>query len=423
MAAPAFAQTPLSADDFLPADPAQAQIGQLLFYDKVLSGNRNISCGTCHHHDHAGTDGLSLGIGEGGMGVGPNRTIGQGKDLIRKRIPRNAPALWNIGHRDVKVLFHDGRLSVSDLYGNGFNSPAEEWLPRGLDNIVAAQALFPMTAQFEMAGNLGENDITHATQIRIDRAWPLIAERVAAIPEYVDMFAQAFADVSSPRDITIVHIGNALGAFIISEWTSIDTLYDQHLRNGTPLPPQAAAGKELFFGDAGCSACHSGPLFSDRAFRALGLPAFGPGRTRRFDPIPRDVGRMGKSDRLEDAYRFKTPSLRNVAVTAPYGHNGAYPTLERMIKHHLDPLAERNAWQRSDAALPPAPHIAAIDFVIQSDTREMARQSSVLDIDIPSRTQTEIDQIIAFLETLTDPSPYDRPLGRPETVPSGLPVD
>ena len=220
-----------------------------------------------------------------------------------------------------------------------------------------------------------------------------------------------------------MHIGNALGAFIISEWTSIDTLYDQHLRNGTPLPPQAAAGKELFFGDAGCSACHSGPLFSDRAFRALGLPAFGPGRTRRFDPIPRDVGRMGKSDRLEDAYRFKTPSLRNVAVTAPYGHNGAYPTLERMIKHHLDPLAERNAWQRSDAALPPAPHIAAIDFVIQSDTREMARQSSVLDIDIPSRTQTEIDQIIAFLETLTDPSPYDRPLGRPETVPSGLPVD
>jgi cytochrome c peroxidase len=132
---------------------------------------------------------------------------------------------------------------------------------------------------------------------------------------------------------------------------------------------------------------------------------------------------MGKSDRLDDAYRFKTPSLRNVAVTPPYGHNGAYPTLERMIKHHLDPLAERSAWQRSDAALPPAPHIAVIDFVIQSDTREMARQSSVLDIDIPARTQTEIDQIIAFLETLTDPSPYDRPLGRPETVPSGLPVD
>lgn len=246
MAAPAFAQTPLSADDFLPADPAQAQIGQLLFYDKVLSGNRNISCGTCHHHDHAGTDGLSLGIGEGGTGVGPKRTIGQGKDLIRKRIPRNAPALWNIGHRDVKVLFQDGRLSVSDLYGNSFNSPAEEWLPSDLDNIVAAQARFPMTAQFEMAGNLGENDITHATQIRIDRAWPLIAERVAAIPEYVDMFTQAFEDVSSPRDITIVHIGNALGAFIISEWTSTDTLYDQHLRRGTPLPPPAAAGKELF---------------------------------------------------------------------------------------------------------------------------------------------------------------------------------
>ena len=110
-------------------------------------------------------------------------------------------------------------------------------------------------------------------------------------------------------------------------------------------------------------------------------------------------------------------------MTPPYGHDGAYPTLERMIKHHLDPLAERSAWQRSDAALPPAPHIAVIDFVIQSDTREMARQSSVPDIDIPARTQTKVDQIIAFLDTLTDPSPYDRPLGRPETVPSGFPVD
>ncbi|MEL6841541.1 MAG: cytochrome-c peroxidase, partial [Pseudomonadota bacterium] len=168
----------ISPDDYIQVDPDQARIGQLLFYDKILSGNRNISCGTCHHHDHAGADGLSLGIGEGGVGVGPDRTPGTGPDRIRKRIPRNAPSLWNLGHNSVEVLFHDGRLTRSDIYGNGFDSPAEEWLPSGLDNLLAAQALFPMAAQFEMAGNLGENDVIGAVTNRIDRGWPIIAKRV-----------------------------------------------------------------------------------------------------------------------------------------------------------------------------------------------------------------------------------------------------
>ena len=173
----------ITSDDYIPVDPDQARIGQLLFYDKILSGNRNISCGTCHHHDHAGADGLSLGLGEGGVGVGPERSPGTGADRIRKRIPRNAPSLWNLGHNSVEVLFHDGRLTASDIYGNGFDSPAEEWLPQGLDNLLAAQALFPMAAQFEMAGNLGENDVIGAVNNRIDRGWPIIAKRVRTIPE------------------------------------------------------------------------------------------------------------------------------------------------------------------------------------------------------------------------------------------------
>jgi cytochrome c peroxidase len=153
---------PLTDSDFIQVDPQQAKLGQLLFYDKILSGNRNISCGTCHHHDLGGADGLSLGIGEGGVGIGPKRTPGTGDARIAKRVPRNAPGLWNLGHKDVDVLFHDGRLEISDLYGNGFNSPAEEWLPKGLTNIVAAQALFPLTAQFEMAGNPRENEVAGA---------------------------------------------------------------------------------------------------------------------------------------------------------------------------------------------------------------------------------------------------------------------
>jgi cytochrome c peroxidase len=409
---------PISLDDFVDADPAQARIGQLLFYDKILSGNRNISCGTCHHHDQAGGDGLSLGIGEGGIGVGPDRTA----EDIRKRIPRNAPSLWNIGHNSIDLLFWDGRLEVSDQFENGFDSPAEEWLPAGLDNIVAAQSLFPLTAQFEMAGNPGENDIAGATHDRIDAAWPIIEARIRAEPEYVRLFIQDFDNVTETSDITIVEIGNAMGAFITTEWRSFDSPYDAWL-TGTALPDSAERGRDLFFGTAGCASCHSGPLFSDQDFHALGLPAFGPGRTRSFDKMPRDVGRMGETDLLSDAYRFRTPSLRNVALTAPYGHNGAYPNLGDMIRHHLDPVGARAAWTNDMAALPVAPWMGGVDFAIQQDSREMARQQAVLDIVPVTMNAAQVADIEAFLHALTGNTAEKRPLGRPATVPSGLPID
>ena len=156
----------------------RVKIGRLLFHDKILSANRNIACATCHSHDLGGSDGLSLGIGEGGHGIGLERTAGSGDDKIKKRIPRNALALWNLGFKDITTLLHDGRVTKSDIFGNGFNTPAQELLPKGLDNIVAVQALFPMTRQFEMAGNPGENEIIGLVSkvgkdsMRIDRVWP-----------------------------------------------------------------------------------------------------------------------------------------------------------------------------------------------------------------------------------------------------------
>ena len=405
-------------------DPDQAKLGQLLFYDKVLSGNRNISCGTCHHHDFAGSDGLSLGIGEGGTGVGPERTAGTGDDRIRKRVPRNAPALWNLGHRDIRVMFHDGRLETSDLFGNGFNSPAEEWLPQGLQSILAAQALFPLTAQFEMAGNLRENEVIGAVHDRIDMAWPILAKRVRVIPEYGEMFVGAFDHIDRPDQVTIVEIGNAIGAFIASEWRNFDSPFDAYLAgDAMALTPAQQRGMALFYGDVGCASCHTGPLLSDQGFHALGLPAFGPGRTRAHDPYARDVGRVAESNRLEDAYRFRTPLLRNVALTAPYGHNGAYPTLEGIVRHHLDPQGMAADWTPDMAHLPEAPWLAATDFVIRADRMEMARRAAAIDIALPEVNEAEIADLVAFLHALTGETADTRPLGRPDTVPSGLPVD
>ena len=189
------------------------------------------------------------------------------------------------------------------------------------------------------------------------------------------------------------------------------------------LPAEARAGMDLFFGDAGCATCHAGPLLSDQDFHAIALPAFGPGKTRRFDPQPRDVGRMGESDRIEDAYRFRTPMLRNVALTGPYGHNGAYPTLEGIVRHHLNPVEGLDRWSRDLAKLPEAPWFEEVDFIVQADSREVARQRAKIDIVPIEISDNDVSAIVAFLQSLTGATANDRPLGRPARVPSGLTVD
>lgn len=405
---------PLTAEDFIEFDPVQAALGQHLFYDPVLSGNQNISCAHCHHPDFGTSDGLSLGIGEGGRGLGPERTAGFGADRVAKRIPRNASALWNLGARDLHTLFHDGRLSRSDIYGNGFNSPAQEWLPEGLNSLLAAQALFPLVAQFEMAGNPGENEVIGAVHDRIDAAWPILAKRVRAEEKYAAMFVAAFDHINAPQEVTIVDIANALAAFTAIEWLSIDSPFDHYLAgDADALTAPQKRGMDLFYGKAECATCHSGPLMSDQKFHALGLPAFGPGRTREHDPYARDVGRMAESSRLEDAYAFRTPMLRNVALTGPYGHNGAYPTLEGMIRHHLDPLAARAAWDRGAARLPPAPWLADADFILSQDAIEIKRQLAAIQISPRQITDQEIRDLVAFLEALTGETVHKPPFGVP----------
>lgn len=189
------------------------------------------------------------------------------------------------------------------------------------------------------------------------------------------------------------------------------------------MTPRQRDGAALFYGKAGCAECHSGPLLTDQKFHALAVPPFGPGRTRRFDPYTRDVGRMGETDDLADAYRFRTPSLRNVALTAPYGHNGAYPTLEGIIRHHLDPLAALDRWRPDMANLPAAPWLEAIDFVVWDDRLEMERFRRRVDITPRKLTDHEVSALVDFMDALSGRSAQSLPLGIPDRVPSGLPVD
>ena len=416
---------PLTDNDFRAWQAPKAKLGQLLFYDKILSGNRNIACSTCHHPKHASGDGLSLGIGEGGSGLGPERTFGLGKHRVSKRVPRNAPPLFNLGAKEFTTLFHDGRLSVDPQQPGGFNSPAEEFLPRGLNSIVAAQALFPLISTVEMAGDHSENEVAGARRRSPLYSWRIIAERVSNTELYWPLFKAAWPDLNQPSDIDITHIANAIDDFINAEWRADNSAFDHYLRGEkNALNEEQLAGMELFYGPAKCSSCHTGKLQTDHKFHALGIPPFGPGRTRLFDPIARDLGRINETDLANDAYFFRTPSLRNVEATGPWGHNGAFATLEGMIEHHLNAEQSLANYDKSQLALRKDSHFTlAKDFVIWQDSREMKRFKQQTSIEQNLLSNQEIRQLVFFLQSLTDTNSITGVYGEPSSVPSQLPLD
>ncbi len=180
---------------------------------------------------------------------------------------------------------------------------------------------------------------------------------------------------------------------------------------------------KLFFGKAKCAECHNGKFFTDQKFYALALPQFGPWRTRFLDPYVRDVGRMGETDKLEDAYIFRTQTLRNVALTAPYGHNGSFATLGGIIRHHLDPINSLENCDSSQVILSKAKWIENIDFVVLEDRLERERLKSRLDIEPIDLSKIEVDELISFIHSLTGTKSIWGKLGKPNKVPSGLPLD
>lgn len=387
--------------DFRQHDPTEVAFGKALFFDPLLSGNRNISCASCHNPAYGTGDGLALGVGEGGIGAGQDRRIGTAKTLQS----RNAPALWNLGARQVRRLFHDGRV---EQRGAGFVTPAGAQLPAGINSLLAAQALFPLIARSEMAGDPEENDVANAAQDNAQKAWALIAQRVEKAERYKEYL---------PEDgLNISNIVNAIAAYVDAEFRAANTTaFDRYLSGvHTALTDQERQGLELFFGPAGCARCHSGPLLSDQQFHALAMPQFGPGLTRRFDPVARDPGRMAVTDDPADAYAFRTPFLRNVANTAPYGHNGAFATLPDMLRHHSDPIGSFASWLPENVALPKLNTSAQDPFALVTDSIENARILNAFRLQntgavLPMRlSESDITKLVAFLNSLSVPQEQER---------------
>jgi len=412
---------PLTDESFRQPSTQSIALGQLLFYDPVLSGSDTVSCATCHHPRFGTSDGLSLGLGDGGTGLGPERVVDR-ENLPEKRVPRNSPALFNLGAYEFTSLFHDGRLEADPSKPAGIRTPLGQEMVAGFQSVLAAQAMFPVLSPDEMAGHYSESAISRAVrQGRLTHsggAWSLIAQKVRAIPQYRALFDRVNG-VGSQIDFT--DIANAIADFVAFEFRADDSPFDRHLRGTQLLPGPAQQGMALFYGKAGCSTCHAGPFQTDHAFHAIAMVQIGPGKAERFESHNRDDGRFRVTGRAQDAFRFRTPSLRNIALTAPYGHDGAYASLEAVLRHHLDPVRALLSYDPSQAILPDLP--GAQDWNILRDAGEISAIAAANELEPMSLTDGEVALLITFLNSLTDRTGVTGRLGVPRRVPSGLPLD
>lgn len=409
---------PRADAEFAEPDMAQVMLGRQLFFDPILSGNKTVACATCHHTRLGTTDHVSLGLGDGASGLGPDRRA-DATDPPEQRIPRNSPALFNLGASEFVSLFHDGRLQADATLPSGIRTPLGDDMEPGFDSVLSAQTMFPVLSGDEMAGHYSENDVAQAVRQGFltgeNGAWAILSKRVEDIPEYRAAFDPV---IGAQTALHFSDISNAIAAFIGFEWRADNSPFDQYLREGTPLAPDAAKGMALFYGKANCASCHSGQFQTDHQFHAIAMPQIGPGKAARFESHHRDDGRARVTADPADTYRFRTPSLRNVTATAPYGHSGAFATLEAVVRHHLNPVKSLRSYDTSQAILPALD--GSPDFMVMADQAEVDRIAAASVLEPISLSELEIKELLDFLEALTDPAVR---LGVPLIVPSDLPVD
>jgi cytochrome c peroxidase len=349
------------------ASTEKEELGRLLFWDPILSGSRDTACATCHHPDFAYADGRALSLGTGSTGLGPGR-----RDRTDGAIPvvrRNSPTILNVAFNGLD----DGRRR--QRFDGTIASVDQARAPMFWDNRVRSlelQALEPIKALEELRG----------TAYPEEAALDTVVARLRAIPEYVALFERAFGP---GLPITASRLGDAIAAFE-RKLVAMDSPFDR-LRAGdsSALTPQQRRGMEAF-DDAGCDRCHDGVMFSDFDLHAEGVTEH---------PL------LEAPDAGDGRFRFRTPSLRNVALTAPYMHNGVLATLEDVLRFYDDGRSGN-------------PNVS--DNRRREDRQGLAR----LDRDfrrVDNMSDGEIEDIIAFLEALTDPD-FDRTI--PARVPSGL---
>ena len=391
-------------------------LGQALFFDKLLSGNRDMSCATCHDPRDASGDGLSLSVGVGGSGIGHQRILGSGKEFI----PRNAPELFERGGVEFTSMFWDSRVDM-DPQGS-FRSPAMGQLPQGLDSVLAVQAMFPVTSRAEMRGFDGDDDVLGSPNelaLLADNdftgMWDGLMQRVLDVEEYRGMFADAYPGVAE-QDLGFQHAANAIAAFESEGFSFRNTPFDNYLAgDDSALTDNEKEGALLFYGVAGCARCHTGPAMTDLEHYNVMVPALGPGKADGIDP-----GFALTSHNDADRFSFRTPPLRNVALTGPWMHDGSFTDLRSAVRHMLD-------CQESVHGYDPLSLKEDVRATLNMDQLlldDMLATISPAAAERRQLTDAQLDRLMDFLGALTDPAAATQmPALLPDSVPSGLPVD
>ena len=397
-------------------------LGQLLFFDPLLGGEsapwvksaagkdpyryraNDMACATCHHPSLGFADGRNLSAGVGGAqfrdtDLGPQR-VAPATSLVSGLpvgiVPRNAPSCLNTGCNG-RESPEPAALSTQFLDGR---------VTGGLDE----QATFPVTSRDEMAGdayNLPSGMSTAAMQAAIRDS---VTARVRDVPEYVARFRQAFpGEVHEASDITIQHIGRAIGAYE-RELVTPNSRFDQFIMGRREsFNDVERRGFTLFFGKALCGDCHHGPMLSDYQFHVQGD---GDGYERIHPGFAGKNGQGGDWGRwhadpvlfADQKFAFRTLTIRAVELTGPYFHSGSAGTLREVVEFYN--RGGRGPEDFSDAAL------AAEGAV---------RDSAIVPLGL---TADEMEAIVAFMKTTTAPvqlGPSGMDLSAvPQRVPSGL---
>ncbi len=414
---------PYPGQELREPDSELTRLGRDLFFDPILSGDQNIACATCHHPEFAMADGRVLPIGTGGQGLGESRSflklVSLGEDLaaeeaativnplIGQFIPRNSPTIINSAL--LSNQFWDGRVELQPAQ-DLVRTPEDAINELHLDDALLAQTLFPITAQQEMTGmTLG----SYSPMV----VRSALLKRLQDNDEYASRFAAIFGEPA----IDLRQLGTAIAAF---ERQLIFTTspWDAYLAgDSSALNDAQKRGALLFYGalnnELNCVTCHSGDLFTDQGFHNILAPQLGPGKENGAAGND-DFGRANVSFDYRDQYRFRTPSLRNVELTAPYFHSGAYSSLADAIWHHADPWRANIVYDPT-AQLPPEFHDQLLPYDFERQSHSVAPP---LRAGMPMR-EDDVADLVAFLRSLTDPAARDLSHLLPEQVPSGLALD
>jgi cytochrome c peroxidase len=365
-----------------PGAVTETELGRLLFWDPILSGDMDVACATCHHPDFAYADGLDLSLGTESVGLGPSRVQVPGSSL--PPVKRNAQTVLNTAFNG---LDDDGGRRRRGRGRERIGGDPVQFLqtlsltraPMFWDNRVRSleeQALEPIKMQEEMRGD------AFSEAAALDS----VAARLRSNPEYVRLF-DAVYDTLIGAD----QIGRAIAAFERT-LVAVDSPFDRFMDGEEDaLTPQQLRGLEEFR-DADCDECHNGPMFSDYDLHVLGIA---------------ENPKLTLADPGAGRFQFRTPSLRNVALTAPYMHNGMLATLEDVLEFY-DEGDSRN------------PNVADGGRG-RRDRDDDGGAVAGLDRDfrsVDNMSRDEMRDIIAFLNALTDED-FDRTI--PSSVPSGLP--